>query len=465
MATLSGITSGYTITARARITSITGTTAFKTDRLRNKSVYEGTEDRGAVSIDIDNSLINYGTITSITINYSGRASNTFYDTPTGRTGYIDSNGNESWAGSGSSNYHSKAFSRKSGTPKAFSDTWTNPPRSNDGRYRFLIGVINEQELTHIEWAEVTSISLNITYTPHTCSYTTVQGSETASTCCKKGSKKEQCSICGATRTVELALNPNNHAGGTEIKNAKSATCTATGYTGDTYCKGCGAKIASGSTIAKLAHTEITMPAVAPTCTATGLTEGKKCSVCGTIITAQQTVAALGHNYTSVVTQPTENSKGYTTYTCSRCGNSYVDSYTCLVTVKMNNDSYGTVTGSGVYDNGKTATLTAKANDGYKFVKWNDGNTSATRTINVTNSATYTAVFAVDKILIGTTKPTAIYLDETNKIITFVVSGTITNSGSAGADTVDGYHIKISNSAPQSGALVSAVYIDEIKAYG
>lgn len=73
--------------------------------------------------------------------------------------------------------------------------------------------------------------------------------------------------------------------------------------------------------------------------------------------------------------------------------------------------------------------------------------------------------AVNKILIGETKATAIYLDETSKTITFVASGTITDSGSAGADTVDDYHIKISNSAPSSGALVSAVYIDETKVYG
>ena len=32
---------------------------------------------------------------------------------------------------------------------------------------------------------------------------------------------------------------------TEIRNAKAATCTEDGYTGDTYCKSCGARIAKG----------------------------------------------------------------------------------------------------------------------------------------------------------------------------------------------------------------------------
>ena len=47
-----------------------------------------------------------------------------------------------------------------------------------------------------------------------------------------------------------AKNPNNHTGGTEIRGAKEATTEEEGYTGDTYCKGCGAKIATGSVIGK-----------------------------------------------------------------------------------------------------------------------------------------------------------------------------------------------------------------------
>ena len=40
----------------------------------------------------------------------------------------------------------------------------------------------------------------------------------------------------------------NHKGGTKIRNAKEATCGKAGYTGDTYCKGCDALLASGETI-------------------------------------------------------------------------------------------------------------------------------------------------------------------------------------------------------------------------
>ena len=54
--------------------------------------------------------------------------------------------------------------------------------------------------------------------------------------------------CGSTTGEK---DSSNHTGGTEIKNASEATYVADGYTGDTYCKGCGAKITSGETIPKL----------------------------------------------------------------------------------------------------------------------------------------------------------------------------------------------------------------------
>lgn len=69
---------------------------------------------------------------------------------------------------------------------------------------------------------------------------------------------------------------------------------------------------------------------------------------------------------------------------------------------------GTVTGGGTYESGTTATLTATPSDGYKFVKWSDGDTNATRTVTVTADATYTAVFektSVNKIYVGTQNPT------------------------------------------------------------
>lgn len=59
---------------------------------------------------------------------------------------------------------------------------------------------------------------------------------------------------------------------------------------------------------------------------------------------------------------------------------------------------GTVSGSGTYNYNASATLKATANSGYHFVKWSDGNTSATRTVTVTKDATYTATFEQDPYL-------------------------------------------------------------------
>ena len=62
--------------------------------------------------------------------------------------------------------------------------------------------------------------------------------------------KAVCTICGEPYGE---LDPSNHVGGVEVRFAKEATCTEEGYTGDTYCLGCGAKIAEGKTLAKTAH--------------------------------------------------------------------------------------------------------------------------------------------------------------------------------------------------------------------
>ena len=56
--------------------------------------------------------------------------------------------------------------------------------------------------------------------------------------------------------------------------------------------------------------------------------------------------------------------------------------------------YGTVEGSGEYEQGATINIVAEPKSGYKFVSWNDGNTSASRFVQVTEAKTYTATFAV-----------------------------------------------------------------------
>ena len=72
----------------------------------------------------------------------------------------------------------------------------------------------------------------------------------------------------------------------------------------------------------------------------------------------------------------------------------INSYTLTVTAGTG----GTVSGSGSYNYGATATLKATPSVGYHFVKWSDGNTNASRTVIVTGNATYTATFEQDPYL-------------------------------------------------------------------
>lgn len=65
--------------------------------------------------------------------------------------------------------------------------------------------------------------------------------------------------------------------------------------------------------------------VSPTCTVGGYTI-YTCSVCGDSYVGDNT-AALGHSYQATTTTGSCTSGGYTTYTCSRCGDSYTGNLT------------------------------------------------------------------------------------------------------------------------------------------
>ena len=143
---------------------------------------------------------------------------------------------------------------------------------------------------------------------------------------------------------------------TEIINKKDATCSVEGYTGDTYCKDCGEKLATGTTIEKKPHTVGTSATCVSkavcsvcgeafgevdadnhvhttvknlkeaTCTQTGYTGDTYCTDCDKLLGMGKELAALGHDYKATVTkQPTTTEEGIRTYTCTRCNSSYTES--------------------------------------------------------------------------------------------------------------------------------------------
>ena len=141
---------------------------------------------------------------------------------------------------------------------------------------------------------------------------------TAATCTKAGSEQRVCSKCGEVETREIAATGH---GATELKNAKEATCSAEGYTGDYVCTVCGEVVTAGSAIAKLAHQTQVVNKKDATCTEAGYTGDTVCSVCGETVSRGSTIPALGHT-TELrnAKDPTCTEKGYTgDYVCTRCG--------------------------------------------------------------------------------------------------------------------------------------------------
>lgn len=102
------------------------------------------------------------------------------------------------------------------------------------------------------------------------------------TCVSKAVYKKSCSVCGAAHASETfetgSKDATNHVGGTEVKDAAPATCTVPGYTGDTYCKGCTVKIATGTAI-PAEHKLNKITANPATHEAAGNIEHYACAVC------------------------------------------------------------------------------------------------------------------------------------------------------------------------------------------
>ncbi len=182
-------------------------------------------------------------------------------------------------------------------------------------------VVTPPTCTEEGYTTHTCLTCGYTYTDATVGATghSYTPTETPPTCTDTGHTLYTCTVCGHTYTEEIEAAGHSYNDG-EI--TKKPTCTEAGVKTFT-CTVCGET--KTEVISATGHTAVVDKAVAPTCTATGLTEGSHCSVCNEVLVAQTEVPAAGHSYSSVVTAPTCNKAGYTTHTCSTCGNSYTDS--------------------------------------------------------------------------------------------------------------------------------------------
>ena len=197
-----------------------------------------------------------------------------------------------------------------------------------------------------ECGETLATGTTIEKKPHTVG--------TSATCVSKA----VCSVCGEAFGE---VDANNHVH-TTVKNQKKATCTQTGYTGDTYCTDCDKLLGMGKELAALGHDYKAIVTKQPTTTEEGIrtytctrcnssytesiaklpeqhkheyTEtvtkeptctdtGIKTFTCSCGDSYTETIAALGHSYTSKVTKAaTITEEGIMTYTCLKCGHSYI----------------------------------------------------------------------------------------------------------------------------------------------
>ena len=187
------------------------------------------------------------------------------------------------------------------------------------------------------------------------------------TCTEKGTKTFTCT-CGDTYTEDIVAQGHTF----ETVSAKEATCLASGNVEHKKCTVCnkyfaadaennstaGADTNASFVIAQKPHSytgaiksdgdgkdathsyqcvngcgeyggAVThtwnggVETTAPGCESTGV-KTYTCTAEGCGATYTETVEAKGHNYNSVVTDPTCTEAGYTTHTCSVCGDSYKD---------------------------------------------------------------------------------------------------------------------------------------------
>ena len=145
-----------------------------------------------------------------------------------------------------------------------------------------------------------------------------------------------CTVCDAELKREaVAIPATGHtAGDVVVENAVNATCTTGGsYDNVTYCTVCGVENSRQTvTIPATGHTAgkvVKENEVAADCVKEGSYDNVTyCAVCGAVASRDTvSVPADGHKYEEVITAPTCTEKGYTTYTCSVCNDTYTGNAT------------------------------------------------------------------------------------------------------------------------------------------
>jgi len=179
------------------------------------------------------------------------------------------------------------------------------------------------------------------------------------TCLNQGQQKRVCKNCGYEEFKDINKTPHTPVAYDDL----NADCTHEGHIGGTYCEVCNTELMPSTKIEKAAHTYGEwQTTISPTCTNIGQAKrvcticghedykelgkiphtpqtydtvpstckehghsgGSYCSVCHAELEAPTELPIGDHNYSveNITKQPTINTEGELTHTCSVCGDSY-----------------------------------------------------------------------------------------------------------------------------------------------
>ena len=171
-------------------------------------------------------------------------------------------------------------------------------------------------LTEGAHCDVCGIVLKAQETVPVTSHTPVTVPAVEATCTSTGlTAGSKCSVCHTTLVEQTETPVKAHS----YDNEHDADCNVCGFERDVACQ----------------HTEtIVVPGKAATCETAGLTDGEVCAndKCGVIVTEQQVIPALGHAWGEweVTVEPTYETTGLKTRTCSVCGETETEVIDMLV---------------------------------------------------------------------------------------------------------------------------------------
>ena len=126
-----------------------------------------------------------------------------------------------------------------------------------------------------------------------------------------------------------------------------------------------------------------------------------------------------------------------------------------ISAGANDEAMGSVTGGGEYLEGESVELSATANPGYVFVEWNDGEKSATRTITVTEDATYTAIF---QAIEARAWAYALNMEEDGEDYVFSFTATATANATLHFEYIDGTYMMSHSVGPVTAGPVAPITI-------